>query len=163
MPYLTLLVMLINTLPVSGQGGGEFHGTKSDSEVVVLRDKIRTAIRSRDISKLKPALADDIVWLTPDGEFITKAQVLDGIASGNVQDLSVEPTEGYFKDYGDTVVFFGTATSRNAIEESGSSTQHDTKKTTEVFVKLGGEWTLIAHGATMVIEGIGDPTSKAHQ
>jgi ketosteroid isomerase-like protein len=120
--------------------------TKNKKEVLKVEEELDHAVLNNATDALGRLLSDQVVWLTPTGEFLTKAQVLADIHSG---EFSNKSGDRQLSVYGNTVVVYSTT---KAGEEKASKKETPAKRITDVFVKEGGQWKLIAHGGTFVTQ-----------
>jgi ketosteroid isomerase-like protein len=146
-----IAVLLLLTFAWTGVSAGqsvEHSDTsfveKNKKEVLKVEQELDHAVLKNATETLSRLLSDEVVWLTPTGEFLTKAQVLADIHPG---EFSSKTGDSQLSVYGNTVVVYSTT---KAGEEKASKKEMPPKRITDVFVKEGGQWKLIAHGATFV-------------
>ena len=119
---------------------------KNKKEVLKVEQELDHAVLKNATDALSRLLSDQVVWLTPTGEFLTKAQVLADIHSG---EFASKSDDRQLSVYGNTVVVYSTT---KPGEEKASKKETPSKRVTDVFVKEGGQWKLIAHGGTFVAQ-----------
>lgn len=120
---------------------------RTKKEVLKVEQELNRAVLKNTGSTLGRLLADEIVWLTSSGEMLTKSQVLDRIGAGKQSEFSIHSEDKQVSVHGDTVIIYGDVKGR----ASGTlKDESSTSRVTEVFVKLGGQWKLVAFGETFV-------------
>lgn len=148
--FLFLLLAAASAGVSAGQAGGH-DGTnsteKSKKEVLKVEQELNSALLKNTGSALDRLLADEMVWLTSSGEMLTKSQVLDEIRAGKQSEFSIHAADKQISVHGDTVIIYSNAKGRAAGTVKDESS---ISRVTEVFVKLGGQWRLVAFGETLV-------------
>ena len=91
---------------------------------------------------LNKVLADDVVYTHSDTRPETKADIVNGIKSGDTKINGIEFQDSKYRQYGDTVIANHKLTIDNA--KSGKLTLY----VTHVWVKDGGEWKLANRQST---------------
>ena len=99
--------------------------------------------------ELDQIYADDLVFVTTHGALITKAQRLEDLRSGNLKFISFGRDSYSLHVYGDTVIMTGRATSDVVYQ---GKENHIPRRFTNVYIKLAGQWRLVAHQATTIAE-----------
>jgi hypothetical protein len=92
---------------------------------------------------------DDLVFVNTHGALLTKAQRLADLRSGNLKFISFGRDSYSLHVYGDTVIMTGRATSE--VEYQGKMNRIP-RRFTNVYIKLAGQWRLVAHQATTIAE-----------
>ena len=93
--------------------------------------------------------ADDLVFVNTHGQLLTKAQRLADLKSGNLKFMSFGRDDYRLHVYGDTVIMTGRATS---VVEYQGKVNRVPRQFTNVYIKVGGQWRLVAHQATTIAE-----------
>jgi ketosteroid isomerase-like protein len=116
---------------------------KTKNEILKVEEELIQAISKDDANTLDRIFADEIVWLTSTGQFLTKAEVLANIHSRNLTGFSIKSDEKELHVYGDTAVVYSKTANKSETEP---------RTITDVFVKRDGKWKLVAHGATVIAQ-----------
>jgi ketosteroid isomerase-like protein len=119
------------------------------AEVVKVEAERNDAIMKGDIATLDKMYSDEIDWINPSGELLTKSQVLDHLKSGEQKFFSIKHTDRQMHVYGDSVVVM-TVYTRSTVRYKGK-TSDSPRRFTNVFVKQNGRWMLVVHHATPVL------------
>jgi hypothetical protein len=125
----------------------------SDAEIqkqILAVDKERyEAMEKRDMAAMDRLHADELVFINTKGRLLNKAEYLEEVRSGNLKFLSVETDDYHFCVYGDTVIMSGRA--KSVVEYHGVVNKRP-RRFTSVFIKLQGQWRLVAHQATLIAD-----------
>ena len=125
----------------------------SDAEIqkqILTVDKERyEAMEKRDMAAMDRLHADELVFINTKGRLLNKAEYLEEVRSGNLKFLSVETDDYHFCVYGDTVIMSGRA--KSVVEYHGVVNKRP-RRFTSVFIKLQGQWRLVAHQATLIAD-----------
>jgi Domain of unknown function (DUF4440) len=100
-------------------------------------------------AELDQIYGDDLVFVNTRGGLLTKAQRMEDLRSGSLKFISFGRDSYILHVYGDTVVMTGRATSD--VVYMGKP-NHIPRRFTNVYVKLAGQWRLVAHQATAIAE-----------
>src|SRR5579872_2261372 len=142
------LIFVCIGVPV-GLGAQEKHAKSVEEtrkEVFTVEQELRHAVRQDTEDTLDRLLADHMVWLAASGEILTKTQVLANIRSGDRTGLLIRADDRQLHVYGNTAVIYSTT--RGGHRSTGTDEMSPRKVVTEVFVNQGGQWRLVAYGAT---------------
>src|SRR5579863_4575756 len=105
--YLVLTVVGMGIYPIKAAGHVDAGSTeKTKKEIIKVEEEVIQAISKDDANTLDRICADEIVWLTPTGQFLTKTEVLANIHSRNLMGFSIKSDEKELHVYGDTVVVY---------------------------------------------------------
>jgi hypothetical protein len=99
--------------------------------------------------ELDQIYADDLVFVNTHGGLLTKAQRLEDLRSGNLKFISFGRDSYSLHVYGDTVVMTGRATSEVVYM---GKVNRIPRRFTNVYIKMAGQWRLVAHQATTIAE-----------
>jgi ketosteroid isomerase-like protein len=125
----------------------------SDAEIqnqILAVDKERyEAMEKRDMAAMDRLHADELVFINTKGRLLNKAEYLEEVRSGNLKFLSVETDDYHFCVYGDTVIMSGRA--KSVVEYHGVVNKRP-RRFTSVFIKMQGQWRLVAHQATLIAD-----------
>jgi hypothetical protein len=83
------------------------------------------------------------------GGLLSKAQRLEDLRSGSLKFISFGRDSYSLHVYGDTVVMTGRATSEVIYQ---GKVNRVPRRFTNVYIKLAGQWRLVAHQATTIAE-----------
>lgn len=127
---------------VNGQGGDEEATKKA---VLAVENELNQALLSADTAALGRIYADDFAYTNAGGELMTKAQVLDGFGSGRIKLMTLGRDDIRLYVFGNTVVLNGISTA--TLEYKGKISRGP-RRFTNVYVKQGGQWRLVAHSVS---------------
>lgn len=105
------------------------------------------AMQKADMAVLDRIYADNVVIVNTRGVHLTKAQRLADFQSGDLKFLSFDQEDYSFHIYGDTVVLNGRA---NSVVQFHGKINRVPRKFTLTYVKLNGEWRLVAQSETLI-------------
>jgi hypothetical protein len=100
-------------------------------------------------AELDRIYGDDLVFVNTHGALLTKAQRLEDLRSGSLKFISFGRDSYSLHVYGDTVVMTGRATSEVVYQ---GKVNRVPRRFTNVYIKLAGQWRLVAHQATTIAE-----------
>jgi hypothetical protein len=83
------------------------------------------------------------------GQLFTKAQRLADLGAGKVEYFSYNQDGYAYHVYGDTVVMTGQTSS---VVKFQGRVNKIPRQFTNVYVKIGGQWRLVAHQATPIVD-----------
>jgi ketosteroid isomerase-like protein len=156
-----LLVLFFVMLATPGVVGGQKTdgaNTNADVEKEILRiDDEKDHAMQRYVAshgeaggaELDQIYADDLVFVTTHGTLLSKAQRLEDLRSGGLKFISFGRDSYSLHVYGDTVVMTGRATSEVIYQ---GKVNRVPRRFTNVYIKLAGQWRLVAHQATTIAE-----------
>jgi ketosteroid isomerase-like protein len=107
------------------------------------------AMQKRDMATLGRTLGDELVFIDTKGRLLNKAEYMQEVRSGDLKFLTVDNSDNEFYVYGNTVIMSGVA--KSEIEYRGKINKIP-RRFTSVFVKTNGQWLLVAHQATLIVE-----------
>jgi ketosteroid isomerase-like protein len=157
----SLLVLFLVMLATPGVVGGQQIGganTNADMEKEILKiDDEKDHAMQRYVAshgdagraELDQIYADDLVFVTTHGALLSKAQRLEDLRSGSLKFISFGRDSYSLHVYGDTVVMTGRATSEVIYQ---GKVNRVPRRFTNVYIKLAGQWRLVAHQATTIAE-----------
>jgi hypothetical protein len=117
-------------------------------EVLKVEDDRLQAPLNRQREVLERIYADELVWILPTGELLTKAQVLAMNIPAKPRRFSIIKEEDRrLHVYGNTVIM--TAYTASETRYVGKAYNHP-RRMTNVYVKLDGQWQLVAHQGTLI-------------
>jgi hypothetical protein len=118
-------------------------------EILAVDNERYEAMQKRDMAAMDRLHADGLVFINTKGRMLNKAEYLEEIRSGNLKFLSVDTDDYHFYVYGDTVIMSGRA--KSVVEYHGVVNKKP-RRFTSVFIKLQGQWRLVAHQATLIAD-----------
>ena len=134
----------------SGKQDARYDSDAAIQQAILQVDKERyEAMQKRDMAAMDRLHADDFVFVNTKGRLLNKSEYLEEVRSGNLKFLSVETDDYHFSIHGNTVIMNGRAKS---IVEYHGVVNRQPRRFTSVFVKLQGQWRLVAHQATIIAD-----------
>jgi len=133
----------ITTGKQSAQGGGE----TVEQQIKALHAQLMDATLKHDPGFLEKYLADDYMAIRNDGNLTTKIQEIENYRSGATKYESIEIREATIRIHENTAIY----NSLNSIKAmiNGKPFSGDVRNT-RVWVKLNGDWKIVAFQATQV-------------
>jgi ketosteroid isomerase-like protein len=144
------LPFLIIAMVVLGRGQlttGTPANTGIEQEIINIEAQKDHAMQTREMDVLDRIYADGLVFVNTRGQVLTKAERMAEFQSESVKYLSFEQGDYHFHIYGDTVVMTGRASS---VVDYHGKVNRIPRRFTSVYVKLHGQWQLVAHQATLI-------------
>ena len=122
------------------------------AEIVDLESRLRTVQLAADVASLDALIAEDLLFVGPDGQLATKSQDLAAHASGAVRFREHEPEELHVRRVGPDVAATMLRT-RLGVEVAGVL-QRGTYCYTRVWAREGGApWRVVAGHVSPVAGG----------
>jgi hypothetical protein len=159
MRFALLLSLAMLTIPaiLSGQKPDSTNATAEiEKEILKIDDEKDRAMQRYVASHgaeggpdLDQIYGDDLVFVNTHGGLLTKAQRLEDLRSGSLKFISFGRDSYSLHVYGDTVVMTGRATSEVVYM---GKVNRVPRRFTNVYIKWGGQWRLVAHQATTIAE-----------
>jgi ketosteroid isomerase-like protein len=146
------LPLLIIATVVLGRGQlttGTPANTGIEQEIINIEAQKDHAMQTREMDVLDRIYADGLIFVNTRGQVLTKAERMAEFQSESVKYLSFEQGDYHFHIYGDTVVMTGRASS---VVDYHGKVNRIPRRFTSVYVKLHGQWQLVAHQATLITE-----------
>jgi hypothetical protein len=148
-----ILLTIVALSLICGASAQEAANHKADAEIqkeILAIDQARyDAMQKRDMAAMDRLHADGLVFINTKGRLLNKAEYLEEVKSGNLKFLSVETDDYQFRIYGDTVIMSGRA--KSTVEYHGVVNKKP-RRFTSVFIKMDGQWRLVAHQATLIAD-----------
>jgi Domain of unknown function (DUF4440) len=142
LPFLTLaLAGLVQAQETTGKEAEE-----AKAEVLKIEDEFSKAIVTSDWDALPHIFADGMSWVAR-GDRLDKAQVIADYRSGNLHFRRLTHDHLQVRIFGSTAVVTGHSTS---ILDYKGKLWSQPRLFTSVYVKLGGQWRLVAHQVSEV-------------
>jgi ketosteroid isomerase-like protein len=122
-------------------------------EILKLEDVQSQAMLKGDVDTLSSIYADGIDWVQPDGEKMTKEQVLASHRASKLKYDSIKHFNIETEIYGNTVVLTGQSLS---MVHYGDKVFDFPRRFTNVYVREDGRWRLVVHHVTEVSRKVGE-------
>lgn len=122
---------------------------RTEDEVLNVEQSRDKALQERDVAVLDRIYSDQLVFVNTRGQKFTKAQRLADLGAGKVEYFSYNQEGFSYHVYGDTVVMTGRTSS---VVKFQGRVNKIPRLFTNVYVKTGGQWRLVAHQATPIAD-----------
>jgi hypothetical protein len=142
LPFLTLA--LAGFVQAQESTGKEAEEAKA--EVLKIEDKFSKAIVTSNWDVLPEVFADGMSWIAR-GDRLDKAQVIADYRSGSLHFRQLTHDNVQVRVFGNTAVVTGHSTS---ILDYKGRLWNQPRLFTSVYVKLNGQWRLVAHQVSEV-------------
>lgn len=146
---LAAIVLCIACAPHAQEATQSESKEEIQKQILAVDKERYEAMEKRDMAALDRLHADGLVFINTKGRMLNKAQYLEEIRSGNLKFLSVDIDDYHWGFYGDTVIMNGRA--KSTVEYHGVVNKRP-RRFTSVFIKLQGQWRLVAHQATIIAD-----------
>jgi len=130
----------------TGQQSSPSQG-RIEQEVLKVEATRDEAMQKADMAVLNRIYADNIVIVNTRGHLLTKADRLADFKLGDLKFLSFDQGDYSFHIYGDTVILNGRA---NSVVQFHGKVNRIPRTFTLTYMKLNGEWRLVAQNETLV-------------
>ena len=151
--FRVLLLCAANVVSVCLLDGQEKQNDKSvlqtENEVLKVEQSRDKALQERDVALLDKIYSDQLVFVNTRGQKFTKAQRLADLGAGKVEYFSYNQEGFSYHVYGDTVVMTGRTSS---VVKFQGRVNKIPRLFTNIYVRTGGQWRLVAHQATPIVE-----------
>jgi ketosteroid isomerase-like protein len=147
--FVTLLAaVLLSSVTLAQTAKGQEKNTgKEAQQVTTLVNQGREAAVKGDAEFLERNLADDCININALGARMTKQEAIQARKAGKVKFQSIEPREQQVHVHGNTAIAEGTYSIKGTREGQDISGEY---RTTQVWVKEGGNWKQVAFQSTPV-------------
>jgi ketosteroid isomerase-like protein len=122
---------------------------QTENEVLKVEQSRDKALQERDVALLDQIYSDQLVFINTRGQKFTKAQRLADLGAGKVEYFSYNQEGFSYHVYGDTVVMTGRTSS---VVKFQGRVNKIPRLFTNIYVKSGGQWRLVAHQATPIVD-----------
>ena len=78
--------------------------SSTESEIIACEKRLYAAMLASDISTLQELIADDILFVGPSGEIMSKQMDLDSYSSGKMKVIELEPKEQEIRCFDNSAV-----------------------------------------------------------
>lgn len=149
---LALTLMLAITVPAYGQTPAKkpvpaAKSADASAELMKMEHDMLAALLEKDAATFGKHFSDDAVLTTPDGAVQTKAQLLGDVTSGALVMEASTISDMKVKVHGDTAVITYITTDKGTYKGQDISGRF---RWTDVFVRRGGTWQLVAAQGTPI-------------
>jgi ketosteroid isomerase-like protein len=117
--------------------------------IIELDRKRMSAMAQKDVATLRAVLADDLVYTHSSARLDTKQSLIGAMESGATVYTAVEPSDVKAQDCGDAVILTGKA--RIGVTSGGKPMSFGVRFT-DVYVKRGGQWQMVAWQSTRLAD-----------
>jgi ketosteroid isomerase-like protein len=144
-----LLALVIAGSVAYAQTPGKPAGSDAGAEQAVtkIEHDMLAALLKKDVASFGRHFADDAVLATPDGALQTKAQLLADLKSGDLALESSTISDLKARVFGDAAVVTYVTNDKGKFKKQDISGRY---RWTDVFVRRGGEWKLVAGQGTPI-------------
>lgn len=137
-----------SSAPPDGQQIGG-RSANAEQEIHKLLDEYDQALLNKDLAALDRIWADDLVFINPRGELLTKQDRMNNIKTGATAFKSIEMSDEQIRMYGQTAI----ATSRTDLEAQYSGQESSgAYNVTIVCARPKGTWQIVAVQMTPIAE-----------
>ena len=143
-----LAVAMVGLARAQATGKGKAD-TEIEEEVLKVEHEKDQAMQKGDVATLDRIYADDLIFVNPRGQVLSKAQRLADVRPGNLDYVNFKRSDYTLHVYGNTVVLTGI--SRSLVHYHGELIRTP-RQFMQVYVKEGGQWRMVAHHANFVSE-----------
>jgi len=149
-----LILIPVVTFTLIWFAGGQEATNKApnaeiEKEILKVDGERNQAMQKMDMATLDRLHADSFVFVNTKGRLLNKTEYMEEIRSGNLKFLTLEIVDYHFHVYGDTVVMNARA---NSVVEYHGQVNRRPRRFTSVYIKLQGQWRLVAHQATLIAD-----------
>jgi ketosteroid isomerase-like protein len=148
--------LLLSLLTFAFVGGARAQGTgksqsdaETEEEVLKVEHEKDQAMQKGDLATLTRIYADNLIFVNPRGEVLSKAQRLADVKPGSLDYLNFKREDYTLHVYGNTVVLTGV--SKSVLHNHGKLIRTP-RRFMQVYVKEGGQWRMVSHHANFVSE-----------
>ncbi|HEV7966125.1 MAG TPA: nuclear transport factor 2 family protein [Candidatus Acidoferrales bacterium] len=151
------LLLMFGVLVLAASAGTKLQSaippdSKSDeaarAAALKVDEEFNEAVRTKDRVTLERVLADDLSWVAR-GDRLNKAQVISDVMSENLHFKMLTHDSIQVKIFDNTAVVTGHSTS---ILEYKGQLFTAPRLFTSVYMNLNGQWQLVAHQVTDLVE-----------
>jgi len=143
--FAVCVAVFLFAVGAQAQTPGQTETGKVEQELIKIETDWGEAGLKNDFAFMDKILADDFTEATPEGYFITKAQLLAQMKSGEFVATSWVQDDIKVRVYGDAAVVTGRTTTKAQYKGKDVSGQY---LWTDTFIKRDGRWQCVAtHGS----------------
>jgi ketosteroid isomerase-like protein len=137
MKYLRSITALLLLVSLSCFAQNAKGKASVEQQIQNMLDQRRQAALKGDVAFIDANTADDYVRISPNGQLMTKAELLEAIKSGAIKYQAIEQKDLKIQLYGNIAVTTNVADLKGTIQGQDISGSY---RVSQVFVKRGGKW-----------------------
>lgn len=115
-----------------------------DKEVMKIENEQNRALLKGDTAVLERLWPDDFAYTNANGQLLSKAQIIEGLRSGNRKYYTINHDHIEVHNFGNTIVLRGRSTSKVL---SNGKISEGPRTFVDIFAKHDGTWRSVAHAA----------------
>jgi ketosteroid isomerase-like protein len=142
--------LLVTPLASQGQKTGKAEAGNAEEQIKALQAELIQAILKGDTSFYQKYFVDDVVIVHGNGGVNTKAQEIEALKSGSLKYDSYTVRDLKIRMYGSTAVVDTESSEKGVFDSKPFDTDF---RVTYVWVKLKGDWKLVARHITRIAKG----------
>jgi ketosteroid isomerase-like protein len=139
---VSVVVLVFGVVILAQQKSGSV-----EQELLKLEQQWGDALVKPDLAFLDWILAEDYMFTSPEGEVLTKAQMLAELKSGEDVVSSVVNHDMKVRVYGDAAVVTGHSTYKETVKGKDISGEY---RWTDTWIRVGVRWQCVADHASRV-------------
>ena len=147
MKKLILVVVLVFAVTSMAQTLTQIKGGSVEQELIKLENDWNDAMVKRDVAFLDRILADDFMSGQSDGTYLTKAQFIANVKSGDLLVSTAVFDDFKIRVFGDTAVFYCHYIEKSTTKGKDSSIY---SQWTDTWVKIAGRWQCVAGNGSKI-------------
>jgi uncharacterized protein (TIGR02246 family) len=150
---MTMLACCLLVTPLASaqdQKTGKAEAGSAEEQIKALQAQLIQAILKGDASFYQKYFADDGIFVHGDGSEDTKASEIEALKSGSLKYDSYTVRDLKIRMYGSTAVVDTEASGKGLLNSKPFDTD---LRVTYVWVKLKGDWKLVARQVTRIAKG----------
>jgi ketosteroid isomerase-like protein len=140
-------VVLVLAVAVFAQTAPKPKSGSAEQELLKLEQEWGDALVKPDLAFLDRILGEDYMFTSPEGEVLTKAQMLAELKSGEDVVSSVVNFDMKVRVYGNAAVVTGHSTDKETVKGKDISGEY---RWTDTWIRKGGRWQCVADHASRV-------------
>ncbi len=149
MKNLLLLAVLATVATSYAEKNTGKKASGSEQEIIRIEQEMLDALLKGDATANERYMAQDYVFTGPDGKVMDKTQSVADVKSGDLKLESSKMDDMKVHVYGDTAVATYGSTDKGSYKGKDISGKF---RWTDVFVKRGGKWQLVAGHGTPIAQ-----------
>jgi ketosteroid isomerase-like protein len=142
-----VLAAVVMISAVCSQPGAKSGSGNAEQELLKLEQQWNDAMVKSDIAFLERILAEDYMFTTPEGEVLTKAELLAEMKSGEDVVASAMTHDMKVRVYGEAAVVTGHSSYQETVKGKDISGEY---RWTDTWIKKDGRWQCVADHASKV-------------
>jgi len=143
------VVIFVFTVATIAQTPGQPKSGSAEQELIKLEKQWGDASVKPDLAFIDGILAEDYIFTSPEGEVLTKAQMLAEMKSGEDVVSSVVNLDMKVRVYGNAAVVTGHSTYKETVKGKDISGEY---RWTDTWIRKGGRWQCVADHASRIAQ-----------